>query len=127
MLEAAKLQPEPQRFLFVFLKVVLPKDYDEAEKERFQSGEGGALEPVMCVDKALDELGNFADLVTESETMQADWQMVLVACMSGRGGIPPNSDEAAQPLEMMVQTVQQGGDLSRFMAFDRNGEPVQFT
>jgi hypothetical protein len=52
---------------------------------------------------------------------------VIVAAMSGRAGIMPNSDEAKQPLEMMVQTVEQGGDLSRFMAFDKSGDPVQFS
>ena len=127
LLEAGRMQPEPQRFLFVFLKATLPEDYNEDEKARYKQGQGGALQPLMCVDKALEELTSFTDLVAESEAMDADWQIVLVAAMSGRGGVIPNSDEAAQPLEMMVQTVQQGGDLSRFMAFERTGEPVQFS
>ncbi len=80
----------------------------------------------MCVDKPLNELSSFEDLVEEAKKMNDDWQMVLIAAMSGRAGVMPNSDEAKQPLEMMVKTVEQGGDLSRFMAFDRSGEPVQF-
>jgi hypothetical protein len=126
LLIAAKQQSEPQRFLFVFLKASLPKDYDAAEEARFHEGQGGALQPLMCVDKSVDELTSFKDLVDESKKMNDDWQIVLVAAMSGRAGVMPNSDEAKQPLEMMVKTVEQGGDLSRFMAFDRNGEPVQF-
>lgn len=80
----------------------------------------------MCVDKTLNELGSFSDLVTESEGMKQDWQIVLVACISGKNGIVPSSDEATQSLKLMVQTVENGGDLSNFLAFDRNGDPIQF-
>ena len=80
----------------------------------------------MCVDKTLDELGSFADLVTESEDMGKDWQIVLVACLSGRNGIAPTSDEATPSLEMMIKTVEQGSSLSNFLAFDKKGDPIQF-
>lgn len=65
-------------------------------------------------------------MVKESEKMEQDWQIVLVASLSGRNGVVPDSDEAERPLKMMVETVQRGGDLSKFMAFDRDGEPVRF-
>ena len=80
----------------------------------------------MCVDKTLDELGGFSDLVKESETMEQDWQIVLVASLSGRNGVVPDSEEAERSLKIMVETVQHGGDLSKFMAFERGGEPVRF-
>ena len=80
----------------------------------------------MYVDKALDDLSSFSDLVLESEQMGQDWTIVLIACLSGRNGNIPSSDEAVQPLERMVQTVQNGGDLSKYMAFDRNGALIQF-
>lgn len=108
------------------MKASLPKDYDEAEEVRFNEGEGGQLIPLMCVDKPLDELITFDDLIEESKQISEDWKIVLVAAMSGRAGVMPNSDEAKQPLNMMIQAVEQGGDLSRFMAFDRKGNPIQF-
>mgnify|MGYP000618454351 CR=1 FL=1 len=80
----------------------------------------------MCVDKTLGELGSFSDLAKESEQMGQDWQIVLVASISGRNGVVPDTVEAERSLQMMVETVQRGGDLSKFMAFDRNGEPVVF-
>lgn len=126
LLAAAKEQVEPQRLLFVFLKTSLPKDYNSEEETRFLSGEGGELEPVMCVDKTLDELGDFSDLVKESESMEQNWQIVLVACLSGKNGIAPSSDEAVKPLEMMVNAVKTGGNLSNFLAFEKNGTPIQF-
>ena len=126
LLAAARQQPEPQQLLFVFLQASLPEDSIDEEKDRFNAGQGGALEPVMCVDKALDELGSFSDLVEESVKMDQDWQIVLVAGLSGEKGVVPDPAKVESSLKMMVDSVQNGGDLSRFMSFDRNGEPVQF-
>ena len=43
----------------------------------------------MCVDKSLEELDSFSDLVNESEKMEQEWQIVLVAGLSGANGIAP--------------------------------------
>jgi hypothetical protein len=126
LLAAAKTQTQPQRLLFVFLKASLPKDHEGDEESRFHAGQGGQLQPVMCVDKTLDELGSFSDLVTESEKIEADWQIVLVASLSGRNGIAPSPEEADEPLKKILHTVETGGDLSRYIAFDREGSPLQF-
>ncbi|MBV1875213.1 MAG: hypothetical protein KUG50_01155 [Cycloclasticus sp.] len=125
-MSAAKQQAEPQRLLFVFLRASLPKDFNSEEEANFHSGNGGELQPIMCTDKVLDELGTFADLVEESKKMEQDWQIVLVASLSGRNGVAPDSAEAEKPLKMMVETVQTGGDLSRYLAFGRDGIPIQF-
>lgn len=121
LLQVGRQQNDPQRFLFVFLQASLPDDHKDEDKQRFHSGQGGELKAIMCVDKNLTELTDFADLVTESEQMEQDWSMVLVACLSGMNGIPPTSEEAEQPLKTMVQSVQNGGDLSKYLAFDKQG------
>lgn len=126
MLLAAKQQSTPQRFLFVFLKKSLSKDSDSEQEFRYQSGLGGELQPVMSVDKPLNELGNFADLVSESEQMNKPWDIVLVACLSGQLGKMPSSDDSIKPLETMMKTVESGGDLSKYMAFDKSGNPLKF-
>lgn len=125
-MSAAKQQAESQVVLFVFLKASLPDEYSE-EESNFHSGQGGQLTPVMCVDKTLDELGSFADLVSESEGMKQDWKIVLLACLSGRDGVAPSSDEVEYGLKMMAQTVDDGGDLSKYMAFDRDGTVLHFS
>ena len=126
LLAVGKQQQNPQRFLFVFLQASLPIDRNDADKQRFHSGQGGELQAIMCVDKDLNELTSFADLVTESEQMEQDWSMVLIACLSGKNGIQPTSAEAEQPLKMMVQAVQNGGDLSKYLAFDKQGLMLHF-
>ena len=127
LLTAAKQQEQPQRLLFVFLKATLPKDHEGDEESRFNQGKGGQLEPIMCVDKALEELGSFAELVAESKKMEQDWKIVLVAALSGTNGIAPTAQDADQPLKTMVQTIEHGGDLANYLAFDRDGEYVRFT
>ncbi len=126
LLSVANQQPEPQRLLFVFLRASLPDDHGEEDASNFHSGQGGALQPIMCVDKTLGELSTFSALVTEAERIEKDWQIVLVAGLAGKNGVAPSSDEAEDPLKMMLHTVEKGGDLSKYMSFDREGEPVQF-
>lgn len=123
LLDAARRQPEPQRLLLVFAQAELPPDADAAERAAFERGEGGALAPAVCVDKLPDEIGSFHSLLEESRLAIDHWDIVFVAAMDGRGGIAPNSDEAAQPLRMMVEQIR-GGRLGRFLAVDRSGALV---
>jgi len=104
----------------------LPTDHKGDEEFRFNSGLGGELTPVMTLDKPLNELTDFNDLVEESKLMKKEWQLVSVAVISGHSGIMPTSEEALKSLEIMMKTVETGGDLSKFMTFDREGEPVVF-
>ncbi|OYW90678.1 MAG: ribonucleotide reductase subunit alpha [Alishewanella sp. 32-51-5] len=123
LLQAAAAQAEPQRLLFVFAKAELPNGYTDSQKQQFEQGHGGALEPVLCVDKLPEEISEFQQLVTESQTTGIDWDIAFVSAIGGRGGFPPNSDEAVQPLKMMMQKIQ-GGMIADFLTFDKNGELV---
>lgn len=126
LLKAAKQQPEPQRLLFVFTKPELPEGYTEAQNQGFQAGTGGVLTPQMCTDKALDELGDFSDLVTESRQMGPDWKIVFVACLAGRAGVMPSTEEAQDHLKTMVNFIQNGA-ISKYLAFDQDGALVRIS
>lgn len=125
-MSVANQQPEPQRLLFVFLRASLPDDHGEEDASNFHSGQGGALQPIMCVDKTLGELSTFSALVAEAEKIEKDWQIVLAAGLAGKNGVAPSSEDAEEPFKMMLHAVENGGDLSKYMAFDREGVPVQF-
>ena len=77
LLRAARLQPEPQRLLFVFAASSVPDDATPEQKASHARGEGGELTPVLCVDKTPGELDAFAALVDESRRTGQDWQVVL--------------------------------------------------
>ncbi len=126
LLAMAKQQAEPQRLLLVFSRAELPADADVEQKNAFARGEGGALAPVLCVDKRPEDMQSFEDLVAESALTGLDWDILFVAAMSGRAGVPPNEDEAVQPLKMMVEAVK-SGRIAQFAAIDRNGALIELT
>ena len=123
LLRAARTQPEPQRLLFVFARAVLPDDSTPEQRARFEAGEGGALAPLMAVDKTPDDLDTFAALVEESRQFGSDWAVVFVASLPGRAGRPPTSKEADQPLQRMIESIK-AGSIGSYLPFDRRGEPV---
>jgi hypothetical protein len=126
LLRAARAQPEPQRLLFVFAAAELPGDCTPAERARHAAGEGGALVPLMSVDKDPEDLAAFADLVQESSRFAADWSMVFVAGLAGRDGCKPTAEEADQSLQRMIELVK-AGSFGSFIPFDRQGRPVLFS
>jgi hypothetical protein len=126
LLRAAQEQAEPQRLLFVFARAVLPDDSTPAQRADFAAGRGGALEPLMSVDKAPEDLGSFAALVEESRQFAADWSIVFVSALAGRDGRVPTSDEADRMLQGMVDSIKRGV-FGAFIPFDRQGAAVQLS
>jgi hypothetical protein len=123
LLGAARLQPEPQRLLFVFAVSELPDGSSDAERARYEAGEGGALTPQVCADKTPDELTDFAALLRESQQFAPQWVIVFVAALSGRAGLAASSEDAAPVLERMVDAVR-NGRLDGLIPFDRSGHAV---
>ncbi|UAW99834.1 ribonucleotide reductase subunit alpha [Halopseudomonas nanhaiensis] len=124
LINAARAQPEPQRLLFVFARAELPDGATEDQRLLFEQGEGGALAPVLCVDKTPQEAANFQTLIDESARTGMSWDVAFVSTMNGRGGIAPNSDEAEKPLRLMTEQIQ-AGIVSQFIAIDRRGNLLQ--
>jgi hypothetical protein len=125
LLAAARRQPDPQRLLFVFSGAEMPDDATPAQRRCFADGTGGALVPLMCVDKAPDEIATFAELVLESRASGPDWAIVFVAALGGQGKRPPTSADAEAPLRRMVEAIRSGSH-GAYIPFDRAGRPVVF-
>ena len=124
LLRLARAQREPQRLLLVFAAAELPADATAAQRQAHARGEGGALAPQICVDKLPGEIASFAALAQESCATGGDWQILFVAALPGRGGHAPNSDEAVQPLRLMVERIR-GGQIAHFLAVAGDGRLVQ--
>ena len=123
LLDAANAQAEPQRLLFVFTQAELPDGHTSDQQTRFKAQKGGALTPVMCVDKLASERGSFASLVEESRQMGAGWDIVFIAGMPAKQGTADN-DETELSLKAMVKSIM-GGSIGNLLAFNRDGELVQ--
>jgi hypothetical protein len=118
LLRAAALQPLPQRLLFVFAAAELP-DAATAEQRRAQAaGQGGALAPLMCVDKPLADITSFAALVAEAAQFGQTWQLVFAAATDDSG-----SAAADVLLQRMVEDIRVGR-LGAYLPFDRSGQAV---
>ncbi|WP_309678283.1 ribonucleotide reductase subunit alpha [Polaromonas sp.] len=124
LLQAARAQASPQRLLLVFAGVELPDDATPAQRQRFEAGQGGALVPLMCVDKRPDELASFSALVEESGSLGQPWGMVFAAALSGTGQRAPSSEDAEPALERMVEAIKRG-DIGAYIPFDPQGQAVQ--
>lgn len=125
LLKASQLQAEPQRLLFVFAGVELPDDCTPEQKAEFDAGEGGALVPLMYVDKKPLEIDNFKALTDEAKNLAQPWRIVFVAALSGSRGLAPSSQDAENALKRMEEAIRQG-NFGAFMPFDQQGEPVLF-
>ncbi len=126
LLQAAAAQPDPQRLLFVFAAAQLPADATPAQRERFEQGSGGALEPLACVDKTPAELSTFEALVEESRNASPPWQVVFVAGLSGRDGRAPSDQEVDASLNAMVDGVRRG-EFRGWLTLDAQGQSLQFS
>lgn len=122
-LAAARDQPEPQRLLFVFTRRELPDGSTAAMQRAFEAGHGGHLAPVVCVDKAPEELRDFVTLARESQETIPTWDVLFVAALTGFAGQWPTEDSTHKALENMVEMVRQGR-ISEYLAFNQEGETL---
>ena len=125
LLSVARAQADPQRLLFVFAGAELPADSTPEQRREFETGAGGALVPLMCVDKALDELTTFAALADEARISGPTWAVVFVAALAGQHGRFMTSQDAEAPLQRMVEAIKAGSH-GAFIPFGRDGQPVIF-
>lgn len=125
LLAAARAQPDPQVLLFVFAGCDLPAHATAAQRTRYEQGRGGTLTPLMCVEKALDELSTFEALVDESRAVGPPWEVVFAAGVGGQGGQPPAPQAVDAALQAMVEQVNQGA-VDRLLALSRRGEALAF-
>lgn len=134
LLRIAREQPLRQRFLLVFVKAVLPSDAKAEQVARFHAKQGGALVPVMYVDKGEYELASFKDLLAEARYtadtlgngVDIDWDFVIVGCLDGHAAEEPLPQEVDAAFHDLLQSLRLGRLLGHLVAFDREGRPVNF-
>jgi hypothetical protein len=126
LLRTALAQAQPQRLLFVFAGAQLPPDASAAQRRRYEAGEGGALEPLACVDKDPADLDDFESLLAESRAACPPWQVVFAGALSGRDGQPPPASQVEEALRRMVEAIRTGR-LAGYLALDPAGDPLTFS
>jgi hypothetical protein len=121
LLTAARAQPTPQRLLFAFAAAQLPVDASLEQQQSYRQQQGGTLTPVMCVDKLIDDLTDFTQLVEQSQQSGAHWDLVFVSSMAARSSAAGEDDAAVEAgLKKMLMAIN-NGQIDGFLAFDRDG------
>lgn len=127
LLKAARAQPERQRLLLMFAARELPEAATPAQRAEFENGQGGALRPLMCVDKKLDELSSFDALAHEAAQQMAvlgmRWDLMFVGALSGVLDAEPSDAEVDHQLDRMFQALKTG-QMSAYLAFNAQGAPL---
>ena len=118
LLEMSTQQAEAQRLLFLFASTEVSK------KSRKQDEKRGTIEPVMCVAKLPEELTDFKALSEEANQMSKDWDLLFVASLAGTKTAAPSEDEAEPFLNKMTSDIKTGQDLSQYLVFDRQENPI---
>lgn len=118
LLKYANEQKEAQRLLFLFVKA------NTTKKSRKRDDKRGTLDAVMCVDKLPEEIPSFAALVEEADSISKDWDMVFTSGLSGEVGKAPTTEDAEPYLNQMTNDLMSGQNISRYLVFDRNEQPI---
>ena len=120
MLDTSKQQEQPQRLLFMLAQ-------SETDNSDNQEESGGTISPLMCVDKLPEEIESFATFVDEADSVNKAWNMIFIAAMSGQDGQAPTTEEAEPVLNMMVNDLMSGQDLSRYLILDRKEQQIEIS
>ncbi len=120
LLEMAQSQDQPQRLLMLFALA----EGGSSNPKKQRKKQHGTIAPVMCVDKLPEEVGSFAELVAEADQISRGWNFVIIAGLSGENGVAPTTEDADPYLNQMANGLTMGEDLSRYLIFDREENPI---
>lgn len=118
LINVASQQQDAQRLLMLFAKAEVEDSQQSDEQSK------GSITPIMCVDKLPQEVASFDALTKEADNINNDWNFILIAGLTGKGTVPPTSEEADHYLNKMVNDVSSGQDLSAYVIFDRDKNPI---
>lgn len=117
LVNAALQQEDAQRLLMLFANA-------ESTTKKATSTQHGTINPVMCVDKLPGDIASFDQLVVEADGMSKDWNLILVAGLSGKGDRAPTTEEADPFLNQMANDLTAGLNIAKYVVFDRSGNAV---
>lgn len=118
LLDTAKAQTEPQRLLFLIAKT-------ETSGKAKNDLQRGTISPVMCVDKLPEELTDFKHFTHEADQITKDWDLILIAGISGENGEAPDTLSVEPILNKMANDLMQGQELSRYLILDRHENRIE--
>ncbi len=118
LLQMTGAQDEPQRLLLLFANA------EAKNPKKSKKHQQGTITPVMCVDKAPEEVSDFASLVKEADAINKAWNFLFIASLSGENGKAPTTEDADPYLNKMTNDVEMG-NISQYLVIDRDENRIE--
>ncbi len=118
LLQMTGAQDEPQRLLLLFANA------EAKNPKKSKKHQQGTITPVMCVDKAPEEVSDFASLVKEADGINKAWNFLFIASLSGENGKAPTTEDADPYLNKMTNDVEMG-NISQYLVIDRDENRIE--
>lgn len=126
LVQMALDEPDPPQLLTVMIRAEAVHAGGDETHTRALEGEG-LLKPVMVKSHSITPDLCFAHLKAEADQQDDRWAFIMIAILPGQGGRPPAPPAVDENLKHMARTLLVGGDLSRYLFVNREGEPVQIS
>lgn len=124
LVRMALTEAQPPQLLTVLIKADAMHQQDDDGQHRPLAREG-VLQPIMVKSRRVTPELNFEQLKAEAIELDDRWAFMMLAILPDHPAGPPVPGEVDEHLKNMARTVLTGGDLSRYLFVDRDGELVQ--
>jgi len=88
---------------------------------------GARLVPVLSLNKVVSPTLCFERLKEEADQIDGSWDFILLLALAKPDGTLPTAEEAERHLSRRADEAWISGDLSTFLVFDRNAQPLELT
>lgn len=122
LINIAKQQDHPSKFLIAFIEVKRPQNYTIKQAEDYLAGSGGILSPLKLVEIEPTELDDLNSLAEKSLSPKKNWKIALIGCLQGSNGQLPSNNMTRFHKKSMIDNIKSGTCLSNYMAFHKNGD-----
>lgn len=126
LVRMALAETNPPELLTVLIKADVVHRQDEDGQSRPLTGEG-VLKPIMVKSRRVSPGLVFSQLKDEATELDDRWAFMMLAILPSNPTGPPEPGIVDEHLKNMARTLLTGGDLSRYLFVDRDGELVRIS
>lgn len=94
------------------------------EAEILEDAGGISLSPVTCIDKVLEQISSFQDLINAGSLIGHDWEVMCITMLESESGQVPTAIETNKRLDVMLEFIRQG-KANKLVIFDRNQQFIK--
>lgn len=126
LVRMALAETDPPQLLTVLIKADSIHQRGEDGQNRPLADEG-VLKPIMVKARQVTPGLVFEHLKAEANELNDRWTFMMLAILPSHPAGPPAPGDVDEHLKNMARTLLTGGDLSRYLFVDRDGDLVRIS